>query len=745
MRLCLLALVLLPRAAAISSFRTCDRTVCGAKSTGDLRLSCGGQGEVIESVLAVTFGNALNATCGVSFWDDQAGEDAEIAGVVTASSQTSNCYALSSTVLSLVKDACVNKQECTIPRSALPTTSCSSSVITAAVKCAPGGVVPLDMLTLFAVACIVIIMFAMGCTLVPMDLWLVFREKRVGIIIGMVSQFGWMPLYSFLIAKLSGVDALTAVGIVLCGSAPGGTTSNLFTYWSKGSVALSIVMSFFSNLAAIVAMPLLMVIYIEGGGFTDDELKIPYTSIVASLLMLLVPVLAGITMRVLHDKINCWPFNCRLPMFCCIGGDGVCGCVGAFKHKRDARTRLATRDELEQMDGAIEGGSAKSAVAAEAASGVFLMRRAANAPPKRAWDDARGPTPAPFAKEEHVVRWLCGAGRDVQCIFDCARWCCASARMRELYGEKTICCCWGLALWFTGEPVRSASAAYGWSSTTPGAVVELTDASGAREAEGTDTDTDADNAGALIAAAEGKPDGSASLEESPKEDDYVVVNEERLVYGRGLYCWEWTTKIGSLIGGCFLGAAILTGSIQNQDVFDLSRYWHLWILALSFQPIGTAFGFTLASICGLSPPDMRAVGIETGVQSYALVISVISTSFTGCQRDQILTFPLIAGLCYAINSLCISLGMRFILAPLDMFFDRSRYCRCNRLRCGERSRLDETVHVEIDEEDPLHATNIHTRRFYCPPSRATQAEDDATAFAHRPWVEEAVFIRSTST
>ena len=547
-----------------------------------------------------------------------------------------------------------------------------------------------------------------------------------------------MPLYSFLIAKYTGVDALTAVGIVLCGSAPGGTTSNLFTYWSKGSVALSIVMSFVSNLSAIVTMPLLIVLYIEGGGFTSNELKIPYTSIVASLLMLLVPVIAGMLMRVLHDKINCWPFNCRVPMICCIGGDGACGCVGAFKHTRDARTRLATRDEL---DGAIETGSADGAAAAEAASGIYLMRRAANAPPKLAWNDARGPVPAPFAKEEHAMNWLCGAGRDVQCVFDCARWCCAPTRMSELYGERTMCCCWGLALWLTSgaPPPRPVPTVYGWSTTAPGAVVELpgavvelTTASGAREAEGSDADV------ANGAAADGKPDGTDANDAHGE-----TVNEERLVYGRGLYCWEWTTKVGSLIGGLFLAAAIITGSLQNQDVFDLSRYWHLWLLAASFQPIGTGFGFLCAAAFGLGPQDMRAVGIETGVQSYALVISVISTSFTGCQRDQILTFPLIAGLWYSINSLCISLTMRFIIVPLDMYFDRSRYLRCGRLRCGERSRLDEAARVDIIEEDPTHPTSVHSRPVYCPAS-AAKAEDDAAAFAHRPWVESAVFPRTST-
>jgi hypothetical protein len=60
-------------------------------------------------------------------------------------------------------------------------------------------------------------------------------------------------------------------------------------------------------------------------------------------------------------------------------------------------------------------------------------------------------------------------------------------------------------------------------------------------------------------------------------------------------CYQWTTKIGSAIGGAFLAAAIITGSIDNPDIFDLSRYWHLWLIAASYQPMGTSFPVSSAS------------------------------------------------------------------------------------------------------------------------------------------------------
>ena len=517
-----LLLLLLPCEAAISSIRSCDRSVCTTSTASTLRLSCGGQGEVITHVKAASYGDHLPASCPTTGWDDVTAEAAGIDRVANASAFSNTCTSLA---VKAIVEKCIGKAVCSIERSTLaPTTAgCSPApggvVLTAAVECGPGGTVPLDSLTLLAVGCIIIIMYAMGITLVPMDLWLVFRQKRVGILIGWASQFGFMPLYSFLVAKLVGVDALTAVGIVLCGSAPGGTTSNLFTYWSKGSVALSIVMSFFSNLCAIFMMPALIALYIQGGGFTSENLKIPYVNIIASLVLLLIPVIAGVTTRVIHERCNCWPFNCRLPLLCCIGGSGACGCFGAFSHKKDAREKLATREEI---DGEIESGTGTGTWTTLGHGGVYLMRRSAATAPPTSWEDASDVTKEPYHEQERKMRWLCGAGRDVQCIFDCARGLCAAGETKKLYGAPSLCCCWGVALWLEEEPSTPATSTSAKISaataSAPGAAVELTTVAvdGAREAEGEDDAIE----------------GDAVDEGDGKESDALVFTE-RIIYGRG--------------------------------------------------------------------------------------------------------------------------------------------------------------------------------------------------------------------
>eukprot|EP00041_Stephanoeca_diplocostata_P013225 m.231156 g.231156 ORF g.231156 m.231156 type:complete len:200 (-) comp19265_c0_seq2:1148-1747(-) len=106
------------------------------------------------------------------------------------------------------------------------------------------------------------ISLALGCTLSRDDVHAVAHQKRA-VLIGWVSQFGFMPLITYAIARIFDYNALLAIGCILCGCAPGGTTSNVFTYWSRGNVALSIVMSIASTVCAFFMVPLCILIYVE--------------------------------------------------------------------------------------------------------------------------------------------------------------------------------------------------------------------------------------------------------------------------------------------------------------------------------------------------------------------------------------------------------------------------------------------------------------------------------------------------
>ena len=88
-----------------------------------------------------------------------------------------------------------------------------------------------------------------------------------------------------------------AVGALLMGAVPAGTTSNMFTYFSKGNLALSVMMTTNSTLWAILMTPLALAIFGNLLFSETSEFQIPITNIVVTLAVLLVPVVLGMLIR----------------------------------------------------------------------------------------------------------------------------------------------------------------------------------------------------------------------------------------------------------------------------------------------------------------------------------------------------------------------------------------------------------------------------------------------------------------
>lgn len=107
---------------------------------------------------------------------------------------------------------------------------------------------------------LMIVMFGMGLTLKFEDFKVVFTRPK-DIIIGAIAQFTIMPLLAFLLSLIFKLPTELAVGVILVGTCPGGTSSNVMTYLAKGDVALSVGMTSVSTILAPFATPLLTLLY----------------------------------------------------------------------------------------------------------------------------------------------------------------------------------------------------------------------------------------------------------------------------------------------------------------------------------------------------------------------------------------------------------------------------------------------------------------------------------------------------
>jgi len=146
------------------------------------------------------------------------------------------------------------------------------------------------------------IMLGMGASLTFKDFRIAFRKPQ-GIAVGLVCQYGIMPFLGYALAVTLGLPPALAIGVILIGCMPGGTTSNIFTYFSKGALALSIMMTICSTLAAVVMVPALLSFY-SGLKGLPAEYAVPASNVAQVLVVLIVPTLLGMALRKWNPNVG---------------------------------------------------------------------------------------------------------------------------------------------------------------------------------------------------------------------------------------------------------------------------------------------------------------------------------------------------------------------------------------------------------------------------------------------------------
>ena len=143
---------------------------------------------------------------------------------------------------------------------------------------------------------LMLVMFGMGLTTKLSDFAIVFQRPR-DIIIGCAAQFIIMPLLAFALGKAFNLNDELLVGVVLVGTCPGGTSSNVITYLSKGDTALSVGMTSINTLLAPFLTPLLTYLYLRTSVSVDA--KAMFLSIIQ---VVIVPIGLGVLVNRLFGK-----------------------------------------------------------------------------------------------------------------------------------------------------------------------------------------------------------------------------------------------------------------------------------------------------------------------------------------------------------------------------------------------------------------------------------------------------------
>lgn len=141
-----------------------------------------------------------------------------------------------------------------------------------------------------------IVMFGMGLTLSPADFKILGQHPKA-VLLGVVAQFLIMPSTAYALSLALNLPQEVAIGVVLVGSCPGGTASNVMTFLARGNVALSVAVTSVTTLLAPLITPAVFFL------FANKWLDISAAAMLVSILkMVLLPIVLGVLAHTLFKK-----------------------------------------------------------------------------------------------------------------------------------------------------------------------------------------------------------------------------------------------------------------------------------------------------------------------------------------------------------------------------------------------------------------------------------------------------------
>jgi len=153
-------------------------------------------------------------------------------------------------------------------------------------------------------AALFIIMLGMGMTLMPADFGRVFTLPKA-VFIGLMGQMLLVPLLAFGVVSLFQMPPELAIGLMVLSFAPGGATSNMMTFLSRGDVALSITLTAFASIITPFSMPLLTQLSLDYWLGASQPIELPIAQTMLRLFVItVVPVSIGMWLHQTKPELS---------------------------------------------------------------------------------------------------------------------------------------------------------------------------------------------------------------------------------------------------------------------------------------------------------------------------------------------------------------------------------------------------------------------------------------------------------
>ncbi|SDE39371.1 bile acid:sodium symporter family protein [Ruegeria marina] len=158
-------------------------------------------------------------------------------------------------------------------------------------------------------AILAVVMFSIAIDLTVED----FRRLSRGpkpVLVGLCSQFVVLPILTFALVWVMAPQPSIALGLILVAACPGGNISNFITHQAGGNAALSVSMTAFATVGAIVLTPANIALW--GSLYPPTRALLQETHIdpvqiaITVGLMLILPLILGMTLNMRRPSVTRW-------------------------------------------------------------------------------------------------------------------------------------------------------------------------------------------------------------------------------------------------------------------------------------------------------------------------------------------------------------------------------------------------------------------------------------------------------
>jgi BASS family bile acid:Na+ symporter len=155
----------------------------------------------------------------------------------------------------------------------------------------------MEIVTKIAPIILALMMLGLGTSLTINDFTRVIKNPK-DFLVGLICQLILLPIVAFTLIKLLNTPAELALGVMIIAAAPGGVTSNIYTKFANGDVALSISLTAIISLISIITVP--FIVFKSAEIFEVSFLSKDISMIGISIKMFFVvtvPVIIGMIIR----------------------------------------------------------------------------------------------------------------------------------------------------------------------------------------------------------------------------------------------------------------------------------------------------------------------------------------------------------------------------------------------------------------------------------------------------------------